>query len=301
MNRSTLSVRKMRGVALAILLSLLIVLPASARFSSYLQEIPTPTVRPTATPAPYLELSPTQGIAGEATPVIATGGLWAAGRTMRLYWDDTGRQVGEAQILGNGTFQINFTTPTDQPYASVGTHQVLAICDDGTQAQASFELIVPTPTQTPTNAPPPTNTSVPPTKTPKPPTNTPSPSPSPSPSATLRPITPMVTITPIPETRQPTKAPTKAPVVVATRTPTRPAGTPTSTFTPSPTFTSSPTPGPGTPSVTPQPTATFTPTPAQEISDTGGGWGTLFLWGFVLAGLLIAFRLLRVRGMREQR
>jgi len=67
------------------------------------------------------------------------------------------------------------------------------------------------------------------------------------------------------------------------------------------TFTPSPTPGPGTPSVTPLPTATFTPTPVDEIADTGSGWGTLLLWGFVLAGLLIAFRLLRVRGLGEQR
>jgi hypothetical protein len=73
-------------------------------------------------------------------------------------------------------------------------------------------------------------------------------------------------------------------------------GTPTITRTPSVTPTPSQTPGPGTPSVTPpaeaaQPTAT----PEDQISDTGGGWGTVFLWGFALAGLLVVFRLLRLR------
>jgi hypothetical protein len=36
------------------------------------------------------------------------------------------------------------------------------------------------------------------------------------------------------------------------------------------------------------------------MADTGGGWGTIFLWGFVLAGLVVVFRLLRVRGLGEQ-
>ena len=58
------------------------------------------------------------------------------------------------------------------------------------------------------------------------------------------------------------------------------------------------TPGPGTPSVTPKAPAEPTATPVQEISDTGGGWGTVFLWGFVLASLLVAFRLLRVRSLQ---
>jgi hypothetical protein len=83
---------------------------------------------------------------------------------------------------------------------------------------------------------------------------------------------------------------------VPTSTNTPVFGTATSTYTPSVTPTPSHTPGPGTPSATPQATAT----PEEEISDTGGGWGTIFLWGFGLAALLVVFRLLRVRSLGDQ-
>jgi hypothetical protein len=73
-------------------------------------------------------------------------------------------------------------------------------------------------------------------------------------------------------------------------------GTPIMTYTPSVTPTPSDTPAPGTPSATPEPSAT----PVEEISETGAGWGTIFLWGFVLAGLLVVFRLLRVRSLPGQ-
>jgi hypothetical protein len=36
------------------------------------------------------------------------------------------------------------------------------------------------------------------------------------------------------------------------------------------------------------------------MAETGAGWGTIFLWGFVLAGLLVVFRLLRVRSLQGQ-
>lgn len=307
MNRNKLSIRT-AGLVLVVLLGLLLAGPAGARVSSYLQD-PTvePTVRPTATPAPYLELDPTSGVVGVAHEVKATGGLWAAGHQIQLFWDDTNHPIGpQTQIRGDGTFEINFTTPINMsPYSDAGIHRVIAIATDNTQAEASFELIPPspTPTYTFTPIPPPSNTPtptpLPPTKTPVTPTNTPTPTPSPTPSPTLHPITPMVTITPLPPTKAPTQVGTRAPT--ATRIP----GTATNTRVPSATFTPSPTPGPGTPSATPLPTqvsaATVTPTPIQEIADTGSGWGTLLLWGVVLAGLVIAFRLLRVRGLGEQR
>jgi hypothetical protein len=44
-----------------------------------------------------------------------------------------------------------------------------------------------------------------------------------------------------------------------------------------------------------------TPTPVGEMADTGVGMGGIFLWGSVLAGLLVVFRLLRVQGLPGQR
>jgi hypothetical protein len=35
----------------------------------------------------------------------------------------------------------------------------------------------------------------------------------------------------------------------------------------------------------------------EDLSETGAGAGTIFLWGGVLAGLLVVFRLLRVRSL----
>ena len=296
MNRITLPIRTAGLVVLVVLLGLLLADPAGAGVGSYLQD---PPPRPTPTPAPSLELDPTWGVAGIANQVVATGKLWAAGYQVQLYWDDTGHPVGpQTQVRGDRTFEIIFATPINlPPYSDVGIHRVIAIASDGMQAEASFELITATPTSTPTDTPvpPPSNTPLPPpTQTPVTPTNTPTSTTTPTPSATLRPITPMVSITPLPPTKGPTRAATRTPA------PTHPPGTPTVTRTPTMTFTPSPTPGPGTPSATPLPTATFTPTPVEEIADTGGGWGTLLLWGVVLAGLLIAFRLLRVRGLGSQ-
>lgn len=286
---------------MVVLLGMLLAGPAGAGVGSAFQGEPTP--RPTPTSAPYLELIPTSGPVGFANQVKAKGYLWPQGHKVQLYWDDTNRPLGVlTQIGSDGSFEINFTTPVnDPPYSNVGIHRVIAIATNNSNAQASYELVPPTPTATqpPTPIPPPSDTPPPsPTNTPVTPTNTPTPTPSPTPSPTLHPITPMVTITPLP----PTKAPTRA----ATRTPTdtRIPGTATVTRTPTITFTPSPTPGPGTPSATPLPTqvsaATVTPTPVQEIADTGSGWGTLLLWGVVLAGLVIAFRLLRVRDLRSQ-
>jgi len=290
MKRITLPIRTAGLVVLVVLLGLLVADPTGARVASHQQTTPEPPPRPTPTPAPYLELDPTWGVAGAANMVEATGGLWAAGQKVQLFWDDTDHPVGlQTQIRDDGTFEVLFTTPINlPPYSNVGIHRVIAIATDGAQAEATFELVAATPTPTSTNTPipPPTDTRTPtPTKTPVTPTNTPTATRTPTPSPTLHPITPMVTITPLPPTKQP-----------ATRTPapTHPPGTATVTRTPSQT------PGPGTPSVTPPPKAPLTPTPVEEMAETGGGWGTLLLWGFVLAGLLIAFRLLRVRGLGSQ-
>jgi hypothetical protein len=236
---------------------------------------PTPTPTPTATstplPAATLVLQPTQGVATQATKVLATGEWWTPGTVVTLYWDDTDRELENTTVSGNGTISVEWKTPTGTR-ATVGVHTIIAIATGGKRAEALFTLTAP------------------------PPSNTPTASLTPTPSATLHPITPMVSITPIPPTKQPTQAATRTPA------PTSLPGTATVTRTPTKTYTPSPTPGPGTPSSTPValllPTAT--PTPVEEIAQTGSGWGTLLLWGFVLAGLLIAFRVLRVRGLGSQ-
>ena len=254
-----------------------------------------PPPRPTPEPAPFLQLDPTQGIAGDATLVEATGGFWTPGVAVTLYWDAIGgASLAVATPGADQNFRTEFTTPTEGAAAAPGIHIVIAV--QGTKrAEAAFELIQPTPSDTPT----PTQTStwtptpsLTPTRTPVTPTPTGTSTATFTPSPTLRPVTPMVTITPIPPTpRPPGQVATRTPAPTRTNTP-RP-GTPTFTLTPSVTPTASDTPGPGTPSATPEPSAT----PVEEISDTGSGWGTVFLWGFVLAGLLVLFRLLRVRSL----
>jgi hypothetical protein len=225
--------------------------------------------------------------------VVASGALWTSGAVVTLYWDDfdeeTGVELGEAVVTTEGTFVVPFDTPTDLPYASVGVHSVWAVQGE-IQAEAFFELVQGEPTDTPT----PTNTATPttsPTTTFTPsPTLTPTETPTLEPTPTLRPVTPAVTISPVPPTRRPPSA-TSTPRPTRTNTPVPgPAtNTPPPTITLIPTFT----PGPGTPSATPQATIT----PVDEIADTGAGWGTFVLWGFVLAALLVVFRVLRVRSL----
>ena len=285
MKRSNFPMRIAGLVGMIALLVLVVVRPAGAlRY----QEDPTP--RPTPTTAPYVELTPVEGIAGDANEVAASGALWTPGAAITFFWDavdETGLELGQADVSTEGTFLFLFDTPTEPPYATVGIHSVFAVQGES-QAEAFFELIQGEPTDTPT----PTNTATPttsPTATFTPsPTLTPTETPTAAPSPTLRPVTPAVTVSPIPPTKAP--AATKPP---ATRTNTPVPGTATST--PSPTITLLPTftPGPGTPSVTPQ----ATPTPADEIPDTGAGWGLFILWGFALAALLVVFRMLRLRGL----
>jgi hypothetical protein len=286
MNRSAIPIR-IAGIVGVIALAWLVVIVPVGALPFVNQVTAEPSPRPTATPAPYLQLNPVQGVAGNATVVMATGGLWLPGVAVTLYWDDTSLTLATTDVRADGTFQTTFVTPTDPGHATLGIHKVLAV-QGGFQAEADFELIAPspTPTSTVTNTPMPTDTPTPITPSPtSPPTLTPTPSP------TLRPVTPMVTITPFPPTRPPA---TKPPAPTRTNTPI--PGTPTNTLTPSVTPTPSSTPGPGTPWATALPTAT----PVEEISDTGAGWGPIFLWGFVLAGLLVLFRLLRVRGLPRQ-
>lgn len=286
MKRSTFPIRIAGLVGMIALLVVVVAQPAGALL--YQGE---PTPRPTPTAAPYVELNPVQGAAGDVTAVVASGALWTPGGTVTLYWDgvgSSGLELGAAAVTNEGTFVIPFNTPTDPPYANVGVHTVYAV-QGATEAEAFFELYQGEPTDTPT----PTNTATPPTPptstfTPEP-TLTPTETPTMEPSPTLRPVTPMVTISPIPPTKPPSV--TRAPRPTSTNTPVPgPA-----TNTPPPTITLVPTmtPGPGTPSVTPQATAT----PVDEIADTGAGWGTFILWGFVLAALLVVFRVLRTRSL----
>jgi hypothetical protein len=287
MDRSAYPIRIVGLVGMVALLVLLFASPVGA-LPFLNQTTPEPTPRPTSTPAPYLELDPTQGVAGSATSVLAMGGLWVPDQTVILFWDDNTLELGRTEVRSDGTFETTFTTPTGGAPATVGLHTVIAVQLEF-RAEATFELLAPTPTYTPspTNTPRPSNTPLP-SDTPAPtvPSPTFTPSPTSTPEPTLRPVTPMVTISPIPPTRAP--AVTRRPSPTRTNTPV--PGTPTNTPTPSPS------PGPGTPSATPEATAT----PVDEITDTGAGWGTIFLWGFVLAGLVVVFRLLRVRSLPRQ-
>jgi hypothetical protein len=282
MNRSAILIRVIGLVGLVTILVLAVVSPVGA-FPFLAQTTPEPSPRPTVTPAPALELFPSEGVAGDATDVTAVGIQWVVGQAVSLFWDDVGNgpMLGQGTADGEGRFQISFQTPTDPAFATVGAHTVIAV-QNGSQATASFELIAPTPTNTPTVTDTPTPTHSP---TPVTPSATPTTTNTPIPSATLRPVTPMVTISPIPPTA------TRRPVATRTNTPL--PGPPTQTPTPSLTPVPTQTPGPGTPSATPQ----ATPTPVEDLSETGGGWGMVFIFGFVLGGLLLVFRLLRVRGL----
>jgi hypothetical protein len=390
MDRSAFPIRiagRLLGVvSVVVLVALVLTGPAAALTGLYQETTPEPTPRDTATPSPYFELDPTQGVAGDPTPVVASGASWTPGGAVQLFWDDESVFLASGTVSAGGGFQIGFQTPTDPAHAQPGTHTVIAK-QGGFAATATFELIVPSPTppppvpslaltpnvgvagnatrvtatgsrwmpgqvvtfywdglggrqlgqttaqadmsvtfvfQTPTSgalasvgahtvlATAPngqqaqaTFTLEEPTVTPTgSPSPTPSTTPTPSPSPTLRPITPMVTITPIPPTQGPVRTSVPAPTRTHTPIPGTATSTPTPSITPTPsnTPTVTNTPGPGTPSVTPQPTfsPTPTPTPLGETPETGAGWGPVFLWGFVLAGLVVVFRVLRVRSVRDQ-
>jgi hypothetical protein len=276
--RSSIFPIRMLGVMGIVALLILLAVPPTGAVPAL--QTTEPTARPTATPAPFVELIPDQGVAGDPTTVTAQGAFWTPGQPVTLYWDDQSVVLGTATAEGDGTFQLQFTTPTEPPYGSPGEHTVHA-AQGAFEFETGFELLAATPTNTPTstNTPPPTLS-----PTPVSPTPTASATPTLTPSPTLRAVTPMVTITPFP----PTKAAPAASTPVPTRTRAPLQTSPTATRTPSPT------PGPGTPTAVVQ---QATPTPVGEMADTGVGMGTVFLWGSVLAGLLVVFRLLRVKGL----
>jgi hypothetical protein len=279
MNRTGFPIRLMSMLGAVALLALMVAGPVQVASDE-------PTPRPTPGDIPFIRLDPDQGVQGNDNRTHVTGYLFTYELPVAFFFDGAGpMQVLEGVTWnpGDGTFTALLQIPRE---ALAGMHTITARQQGGLEASAPYEIVAPTPTNTPL----PTDTS-PPTNTPKP-TSTQTPTLSPTPTATLRPITPMVTITPIPPTRPPSQA-TVAPAPTRTNTPV--PGTPTSTYTPSVTPTPSNTPGPGTPAATALPTAT----PVEEISETGGAWGTVFLWGFVLAGLLVVFRLLRVTGLRR--
>jgi hypothetical protein len=221
--------------------------------------------RPTPTDAPTLVLNPAQGVSGNAISVVASGYLPVSGGTVTLTWDNA-RVLATVEAGANGAFQTTFITPTDPPYSTVGMHLVTA-AQGSLKVEATFELIEPTPTFTPT--PGPTWTSSP-TASPVTPTNTPLPTTTSTPEPTLRPVTPIVTgaVTRYPPP-QPTSPPPQYPRPTATRAPTRVPATsvpptpvpPTATYTPSPTLTD-------TPTATPMPTDTSTPTPTDTPTST---------------------------------
>jgi len=268
---------------------------------------PSPTITPSPTPVPVLQVAPTQAVGNQKVLFQVTGFQWPTGSAVNLFWDqvDGGNLLeGNIQPDAAGGWQRN-EVAVRKAWATVGGHKIIAQNSMGFAAEVAVELIQPTPA-------PPTNTPLP--------TATPSPTFTPQPTPTLRPVTPMVTITPIPPTKAPPKAhaPTSTPRPTNTETPVPGTATftPTPSVTPTPSITPTPTetPGPGTPVATPEPIATPTWTPTatptwtptatpmavEEISDTGAGWGMVFLWGFVLAGLLVVVRLLRVRSLRGQ-
>lgn len=285
MNRSGFPRRWAAVMAGLVLWVGLLVHPASV--SAGPQQItPEPSPRPTATAAPYIELNPSEGVVGDNNQTRVTGYLFIPGGPVVFFFDETIPMVVLEEVTWNpdGSFTALVQIP---PEAAAGSHTVTAR-QGGLLASAPYVLVTPTATHTPT----PTATSTPtptrtPTRTATPvsPTPTRTPTLTPTPSATLRPVTPMVTITPFPPTRPPT---------MATHTP-APTRTPTRTPSPGPSPTPTSTPLPGQPTATPAIAATPT---TEEMAQTGGGWGTILVWGAVLGGLVIVFRLLRVVSIR---
>ncbi len=323
MNRSSLRRRTINLVGMIALMSLLGVFAVVFPLKVASQDEPTP--RPTPTIAPYIELEPLQAVGEEAVDIIVRGYLWPVAdppEEVNLYWDDQVHSLeGPVAIDSSGEFETTVLVPG--PWATPGIHQVIAALIGTTYTTfAEINLVVPTPTFTPTASTTPT------------PTGSPTPTVSPtttgtvSPTPTLRPVTPVVTGYPVPPPVYPTSPPIYYPTIAVTRLPLptntpRPLPTqvpPTSTPVPTdtPTVTPSPTPT-DTPTVTPSPTATDTPTitPSPTPTDTavptstptrtsvaaapdtsgpsedaglpaaGESWESTFFQGFIAAVLLV--------------
>jgi hypothetical protein len=290
MRRSTLPFGTLGVVGGIVLLALLLGQPVGATFFQEVTPDPPPA-RPTALPAPYVEVAPSQAVGLQDTFLAVTGHHWPTGGPgVMLFFD---QRDGSRYLLGplfvgsDGSFSVSVIVPGD--WALPGHRRIIAFHDQGAVAEAVVLFIAPTPTDTPTvtNTPTATNTPGPP-DTPAPsPTATATETSTPTPTSTplTRPITPIVTNTPVPPpvrypstrataTPRPTSPPAPSPTSV-TPSPTpiiiavvSPTPTPTDTSTPSPTPTDTPTPTP-TDTSTPTPTPTDTPTPLpMPASDT---------------------------------
>jgi pimeloyl-ACP methyl ester carboxylesterase len=143
MKRCAFPFRFAAPVGLGILLAFLVV--RQARALPFLEQVP-PEISPgpEGTLTPYLQLSPTQGISGRETTVVATGGQWIPGGMVSLLWDgDPDPLLGMYQVGADGTFQGTFETPTDPDRATMGEHTVVALQAGGLQAQSTFRLLGP--------------------------------------------------------------------------------------------------------------------------------------------------------------
>ncbi len=285
MNKVNLSIRLLGIAAAVVLIGLLVATPAAAYPLRLDDPTPEPTPRPTIVPSPFIEISPSEAVAGEPLPVSVTGYFWPAGGpgVMLAFDQVAGDRVLAGPIAPNpdGFFAVQVVVPAD--WAMPGVHRIIAVDNQGGIADAALTLVIPTATSTPpptdtplpTDTPPPTDTPAP-TRTPTPITPTATRTATPTFTATrpFRDITPQMTATSIPRTtarptspRVPTSTPT--PNSTSTATPTA-TGTTTElprllqtlTFTPSPT---------ASPSATPEPSATpqVTPTVALDVTPTG--------------------------------
>ncbi len=314
--------RAINLVGLTTLLSLLGIFAVLFPQSAASQDEPTP--RPTPTTAPYIVLEPTQAVGEETVYITVYGYLWPTdGSTVGLFWDDLVHFLDGPIAIDGSTGEFETIVEVPAPWATPGTHQVIAAIDSSYSTFADINLVVPTPTNTPTASLTPSPTV--PTNTPTV-TDTPGPTSTTGPTATMRPVTPIVTGYPAYPTSQPyyypTSVVTRYPLPTNTRRPqpttVPPTRTPTPTPTDTPTLTPSPTPT-DTPTLTPSPTPTDTPTltPTATPTDTptstatptatplpgapdasapsagaglpasGGSWESVFLQGFVAAVLLV--------------
>ena len=250
------------AIALFCCVSLLIGHPFAAQVAVADSPTSEPTPRPTPTTSPYIEVNPSEAVAGQDILVVVTGHYWPAGEPgVSLTFD----QLDMAHWLGgpfpvapDGSFVVQVVIPA--AWATIGQHMIMASDNHAFFTQALIVLIAPPPTNTPTATGVPTATDMPtatwtptPSSTPTPatPTVTPTPTKTPTPTSTARPITPAVTET---------AAPRHTPAGIATSTPT-PTWTATATTTPTsvPTNMSSPTAVKAW-TATSTPTATQTPT-----------------------------------------
>jgi hypothetical protein len=276
MKTHRIPLRLLGVVALYCCVSLLVGHPFAAQVAVADSPTTEPTPRPTPTTAPYIEVNPSEAVAGQDIPVVVTGHYWPAdapGVTLTFDQADMTYWLGGPfSVTADGSFEVQVVIPA--AWATVGQHLIMASDNQTFYAQALIVLVAPPPTSTPTATDAPTATDLPtatwtppPSNTPTPstPTLTPTPTKTPTPSPTARLITPEVTDTPTPRNTAPARTATSSPT---------PTWTLTATFTPTPVPTN--TPGPTAPKAlaptliptntpTPSPTATSTPAPTLAV------------------------------------